>query len=418
MRVSPALSTLVLVATSACTGPSGPPIGPRSALLIRAIDAPKTPDFLARPRTLIAHLDDGPLKTALARCDGHPLVATRFSIGHRGAARGFPEHTRESYQAAATMGAGLIECDVTFTKDKKLVCRHSQCDLATTTNILAVPALAAKCAAPFSPADLVTGKEASARCCTSDLTLAEFSSLCGKMDGHDPRATTPAAYLKSAADADSAVTCGKVMSHAESIAVIDRRGRDFVPELKAPEVPMPFDGYTLDDFAEALADDYRAAGVAPRRIFVQSANLRDLTYWSEHAPELAANAIYLDESVDTKDGYAAAVAALPGLAARGIHTVAPPMWALVDLDATGRIVPSLYAKTAKASGLDLVTWTLERSGSLEHGGGYYYQSVRAAIHGEGDIFRVLDVLATDVGIRGIFSDWPATSTYYANCMGL
>jgi glycerophosphoryl diester phosphodiesterase len=31
---------------------------------------------------------------------------------------------------------------------------------------------------------------------------------------------------------------------------------------------------------------------------------------------------------------------------------------------------------------------------------------------------LLDVLATQVGIRGIFSDWPATVTYYANCKGL
>ena len=27
-------------------------------------------------------------------------------------------------------------------------------------------------------------------------------------------------------------------------------------------------------------------------------------------------------------------------------------------------------------------------------------------------------LAKEVGILGIFSDWPATVTYYANCMGL
>jgi len=32
--------------------------------------------------------------------------------------------------------------------------------------------------------------------------------------------------------------------------------------------------------------------------------------------------------------------------------------------------------------------------------------------------KVLDVLARGVGIRGIFSDWPATVTYYANCMNL
>ena len=34
------------------------------------------------------------------------------------------------------------------------------------------------------------------------------------------------------------------------------------------------------------------------------------------------------------------------------------------------------------------------------------------------MLKLLDVLAKDVKIRGIFSDWPATVTYYANCMGL
>lgn len=35
-----------------------------------------------------------------------------FSIGHRGAPLEFPDHTKESYEAAATQGAGIIECDV------------------------------------------------------------------------------------------------------------------------------------------------------------------------------------------------------------------------------------------------------------------------------------------------------------------
>jgi len=34
------------------------------------------------------------------------------------------------------------------------------------------------------------------------------------------------------------------------------------------------------------------------------------------------------------------------------------------------------------------------------------------------MLRVLDVLARDVGVRGVFSDWPATTTFYANCAGL
>jgi len=93
------------------------------------------------------------------------------------------------------------------------------------------------------------------------------------------------------------------------------------------------------------------------------------------------------------------------------------MWALVTLDG-GKIVPSQYATTAKGAGLDIITWTLERSGPLNTGGGYYYQSVTPAIHNDGDTFNMLDVLAKQVGIRGIFSDWPGTVTYYANCMGL
>ena len=40
------------------------------------------------------------------------------------------------------------------------------------------------------------------------------------------------------------------------------------------------------------------------------------------------------------------------------------------------------------------------------------------IDNDGDVMTVLDVLAKDVGVIGVFSDWPATTTYYANCMGL
>jgi glycerophosphoryl diester phosphodiesterase len=66
-----------------------------------------------------------------------------------------------------------------------------------------------------------------------------------------------------------------------------------------------------------------------------------------------------------------------------------------------------------------MTWSLERSGIMATGkGGWYFQSVTPVIQNEGDILKVLDVLAKQVGIRGIFSDWPATVTFYANCMGL
>ncbi|HAU16966.1 MAG TPA: glycerophosphodiester phosphodiesterase, partial [Marinobacter adhaerens] len=101
-----------------------------------------------RPFWLVGAMDDSPLKERLQACNTDTVEKTDFSIGHRGAPLQFPEHTRESYIAAARMGAGILECDVAFTRDRELVCRHAQDDLHTTTNIVAVPALNAKCTQP------------------------------------------------------------------------------------------------------------------------------------------------------------------------------------------------------------------------------------------------------------------------------
>ncbi len=119
-------------------------------------------------------MSPSPLKRKLEQCSAGPFYKTDFSIGHRGGGPlQFPEHTKESHEAGARMGAGIQECDVTFTNDGQLVCRHDQCDLHTTTNILVTP-LAAMCSQPFSPAEFdASGKRtkaATALCCTSDLS--------------------------------------------------------------------------------------------------------------------------------------------------------------------------------------------------------------------------------------------------------
>ena len=132
-------------------------------------------------------LTQGSLKDRLQSCATHSFYPTDFSIAHRGAPLGYPEHSREGYIAAAEQGAGVIECDVTFTKDLELVCRHSQCDLATTTNILQT-SLASRCSAPFRPA--IGEQPASATCCTSDISLAEFKTLCARPDRSNKQAKT------------------------------------------------------------------------------------------------------------------------------------------------------------------------------------------------------------------------------------
>jgi len=382
-----------------------------------------------RPYYLVEDMDESYLKTELQQCSEGPFKRTDFSIGHRGAALQFPEHTKESYVAAARMGAGIVECDVTFTSDRELVCRHSQCDLHTTTNILATE-LAAKCSEPFSPAefDPVTGertKAATAKCCTSDITLAEFKTLCGKMDASNPNATTVEEYLGGTPNyrTDLYATCGTVITHAESIELFKSLGVKMTPELKSPSVPMPYEGdYTQEDYAQQMIDEYKAAGVSPQKVFAQSFNLGDVLYWIANEPEFGKQAVFLDDRYgDPNFDYTDPATWSPTmeeLVDYGVNIIAPPMYILLKLDGSNQIVPSTYAMAAKAVGLDIITWTLERSGFLKDGGGFYYQSVTDVINNDGDMLVVLDVLAQDVGILGIFSDWPATVTYYANCKGL
>jgi glycerophosphoryl diester phosphodiesterase len=282
-----------------------------------------------RPYFLVEDMDASDLKADLQQCSEGPFKRTDFSIGHRGAALQFPEHTQESYVAAARMGAGIIECDVTFTEDRELVCRHSQCDLHTTTNILAIPELAAKCSE---------------------------------------------------------------------------------------------DDYTQEDYAQQMIDEYKAARVNPKKVFAQSFNLDDVLYWINNEPRFGRQAVFLDGRYgDLPFDHTNPSTWSPSmeeLVAEGVNIIAPPMWMLMALDGSKNIVPSTYAMYAKAAGLDIITWTLERSGFLKNGGGFYYQTVTEAINNDGDAYVALDVLAQDVGILGIFSDWPATVTFYANCMRL
>jgi glycerophosphoryl diester phosphodiesterase len=49
---------------------------------------------------------------------------------------------------------------------------------------------------------------------------------------------------------------------------------------------------------------------------------------------------------------------------------------------------------------------------------YYYTTFAPAIHYDGHLYDILDVLANQIGIKAIFSDWAATATYFANCFGL
>lgn len=428
-RVAPIVSSLLFLLLTACqptlTLPSA--IMDNQARIVASAEVIETVSLGPRPFYLLDQLREGPLRTKLEACRGGPFLATQFSIGHRGAPLQFPEHTSGSYRAAARMGAGTLECDVTFTRDQKLVCRHSQCDLATTTNILESP-LATRCATPFKPARInsSTGEietAANARCCTSEFTWAELQTLKAKMDSFDPRATTPEGFMRGTTSwrTDLYSSDDQILSHDQSIALFKSLGTTMTPELKAPSVAMPFEGtYTQADYARAVVDDYRLAGIRPSDVFLQSFDIDVHREWTTYAPEFSQYAILgVVPSAEVKtQNY------IDAIRQEGIKTVAAPTSMLLTLDKAGYIVATQFARDLRAAGIEIIAWTLERSGRIQDGliegnaSDFYLGSMLPNLVNDGDIYRVIDALNVQVGVRAIFSDWPATVTYYANCVGL
>jgi glycerophosphoryl diester phosphodiesterase len=405
-----------------------------------------------RPFYLVEGMDEGPLKERLMQCKNGPFYRSDFSIGHRGSALQFPEHTKEAYQAGARMGAGIVECDTTFTKDGHLVCRHAENDLHTTTNILVTP-LAAKCTKKFVPATFdASGNrltDASAECRTSDLTLEEFKTLTGKMDAFNPAARTAAEFLGGTPSwrTDLYTGRGTVMTLAESIELNERNGVKHTPELKESVVdPVtkvkridevfknPTNRTPQENYAQAFANVLHDEGVKPHDAFPQSFNVNDVLYWIDNTA-YGRQAVFLVDYDDVKDNILLfdrkgnqlekkedQLKFFQELKKAKVRIIAPAMPALLAVDASGRIVPSQLAKSLKEMGFEIITWTFERAdlrqGASKAGFYFDFDPKGLAVKKDSDMYKALDVLAREVKIIGIFSDWVATVTYYANCMGL
>ncbi|KAJ9496375.1 hypothetical protein H2202_008038 [Exophiala xenobiotica] len=395
--------------------------------------APTTPDeyyisFGPRPYYLIQNMTESPLKKKLESCENGPFEVTAWSIGHRGGGTlQIPEETVQSTMAGARMGAGILECDVSFTSDLGLVCRHDICDLHTTTDILLRPELAAKCNTPFTPANETS--DAVALCCTADITKDEFMSLCGKMDGFNASATTPEDYQHGVPFFRTELydTCGQVMSLDSYIELVDSLPgyRNYTPELKTPPkaVPMPFNGYTQAQYARDMIEAFIGHGIDPSRVFPQSFTPADIYLWLNEYPEWGAQAVYLDEDGDDPANYTVAVNRLPALKASGVNIISPPINYLLAVGGPNNdtIVPSDYAIAAKKAGLEIISWSFERSGPLTRVAAdddYYYSSVAPVVHYDGQMYEILDLMGREIGLKGMFADWSSTVTYYANCFGL
>ena len=392
-----------------------------------------------RPFYLVEGMDDGALKRKLQSCEDEPVRRTNWSIAHRGAPLEFPEHTKEAYSAGARMGAGIVECDVTFTSDRALVCRHAQNDLHTTTNIL-TSQYANRCIKPFTPATLDTSgnvtKAASAECRTSELTLDEFKGLRGKMDAFNRAATTPEQYQGGTPPwrTDLYTGRGTLMTFAESIALNKKLGVKHTPELKAGDAASIAAVFgSQERYAQALIDELQANGVRPKDAWPQSFNPNDVLYWVRNTA-YGDQAVFLVDYNTTTDNIVLFDTTGKQLLTRdeqnaffkllrraGVKIVAPSFNALLTVQGS-RIVPAVLARDLKSMGFDLISWSFERvdlrKGAAGVGSYYDFDPTGVAIKKDSDMYKALDVLAKDVKLIGMFSDWPGTVSYYASCMGL
>jgi glycerophosphoryl diester phosphodiesterase len=300
--------------------------------------------------------------------------------------------------------------------------------LHTTTNILLHPDLAKKCTVPFTPANATAS--ANALCCTSDITLAEYKTLCGKQDGFNASAKNVADYQYGTPRWRTELydQCGTLQTLDSWITLVDSLPgyRNFTPELKTPpaEVPMPFKGYTQEQFARDMIKAFIKQGINPERVWAQSFNPPDIYQWLKEFHAFGKQAVFLDEDGDTPDTLVTAIARLPSLKAKGVNIVSPPLPYLITVGGPNNdtIVEAAYSKAAKAAGLDIIAWTFDRSAPLAQikaSQDYYYSSIQNLTHlHDGRLFEVVDVLAREVGIKGLFSDWSSAVTYYANCFNI
>lgn len=259
--------------------------------------------------------------------------------------------------------------------------------------------------------------------------------MCGKMEAAGSvNSTTPEEYVYGGtADWRTDLyqySCPIIPTHKESIELIKSYKGKFTPELKSPEVDMPFEGtYTQEDYAQQMIDEYIAAGIPPEEVWPQSFNSEDVIYWVKNT-DYGDQAVALDDKYEETEEEFRVWHSM--LAENGVKIVAPPMWMLVKEDPNSDIgiTTSAYVDSAKEHGLGIITWTLERTGPGLNG--WYWQSLANSIDNydknalanheidrvDGMKFELLRVLSEDAGVVGVFSDWPATTTFYANCMGL
>jgi glycerophosphoryl diester phosphodiesterase len=345
------------------------------------------------------------LRANISTCT-NPLRRNEVVFAHRGAALVAPEETEASWEIGVRSGAAFIECDASPTADGEFVCRHSTCDLAQTTDIVAnQPEMLERCSKPWRAAS-------EAVCCTYDFTLAELSRLCAIMDSlANESATERGAYLIGPPSFRSPYIsqqrCHPIVSLRRFLELARTWGVGVVPELKdtwKPELSafLAAQGRGVESLAESFLRDVRGGGftgefissaaaqraggargaaavTATKQALLQTFDPRVARVWKQLEPSQAVLYLFqtdrLAPPISAREAAACSTpnkdcadrGTLEDLVRRGVDVLAPAMHILLASEghrmvasAALRRLQSLINQTG--SHATIGTWSVERSG--------------------------------------------------------
>jgi hypothetical protein len=155
---------------------------------------------------------------------------------------------------------------------------------------------------------------------------------------------------------------------------------------------------TYDEIRHKIIQEYRDEGVPASQVFAQSFQVPDVLYWIKHEGEYGNTAVML--GTDFK-GFEKTAADM------GVKIISPSYGNWVTEDGDSYEVTE-FAKATAAAGMKLIGYTAERNYYRPAGQPYSDMEVNELQH--------IHAAAMKANVMGLFTDWPATLTFYANCV--
>lgn len=329
---------------------------------------------------------------AASQASSAPATAAKrpIIIGHRGASGHRPEHTLESYALAIEQGADYIEPDLVATKDGVLIARHEN-EIGSTTDV--AEKFPGRKRTVNIDGESVTGWF------SEDFTIAEVRTLRAKerlrsrSQAYNGQFTIP--------------TFEQVVTLAKTKSAELGRPIGVYPETKHPSHFARL-GLPLEERLIGVLDA-QGWNAADAPVFIQSFEVNNLKRLRQLTKVRLVQLLSPDgRPADDSPRRYAEMATLEGL--RDIASYATGIGAnqrlIVPADKSGKLgPPTSLVRDAHAAGLLVHVWTLRNEPTFL-ASGYGGDPIREHVQ------------FTELGVDGIFTDFPDTARLAQQRLGL